>query len=175
MICTVDTTTTSQDDRVTVRRNKRCVEDRSMFRSSLSYGSCTNGQNSQLTANFNSSDVASFMLDASNLFGEVCLEAQTTYRDEPGLMCTGMERLMFMSCSVDEIRSVADPSVTIDFSTTETSGEVPHGTVCTFSASSGALVLVGESQSTCRNGIWDSLSRRSTESKMNCCFLAHNM
>ena len=165
MICTVDTTTTSQDDRITVRLNNRCVEDRSMFRSTLTYGSCSNGQNSPVTTNFSGSGIASFMLNVSNFFGDVCIRAETTYQNQQEPLCTDMKQLKFIFCSVAEIHSVADSSVTLNFSATAILGEVPHGTVATFKVLGCVDILVGTKHSTCHNGKWSDLSFRTSYCK----------
>ena len=148
-----------------------CAEDASMFTPTLSYGSetCTGGQNSPETGNFNSSGVATFVLDVSNFDGNVCILAETIYEDQQEPLCRAMERLVFLPCLVDEIRSVADSSVIVKLSSPESlEGMVHHGTVATFVSSSVARTFKGNSQSTCRNGQWNDLSSRSTERKCVC-------
>ena len=54
----VVTTTTSQNDRVTVRLNNSCVESPTTFMSTLSYASCPNYVTFQECQNFSSSGTA---------------------------------------------------------------------------------------------------------------------
>ena len=162
MICTVDTSTTSQDDRIAVRLNDRCFEDPSTFQSTLSYGSCPNSQALRQTQTFDSNGATLFKLDVINVVVSLCIQVMVTHQDQSVPLCTYSAQLSFNPCRVAEIHSVSDSGVTVDISS---SGEVPHGTVATFGVSSIAFRLIGSSQSICRNGQWDDLSERRSARK----------
>ena len=161
----VNTSNTSLDDRVTVTLNSDCIEDPMTFSSNLSYGSCPNSLTLQERQTFSSSSTAVFVLNLSNVTGELCIRVVVSHQSQPNRPLNTIERqLSFRSCQSAEINSVAGSRVSIQFSSVETSdGMVPHGTVATFMSSSIAYILVGPSQSMCRNGVWTNLVERQTK------------
>ena len=165
MICTVDTSATTQDGRVIVRLNDKCLEDPSTFESTLSYGSCPSSQALRETDSFDSNGVTSFKLDVSNVVESLCIQVIVTHQAQQSSLCMYSVHLPLNSCSIAEIRSVGDSNITVKFSLTESSGEVPHGTVATFEVLSCALQLIGANHATCNNGMWNDLSPRTSSSK----------
>ena len=166
MICTVDMSTTTQDGRVIVRLNDKCLEDPSTFESTFSYGSCPNSQALCETDSFDSNGAISFKLDISNVIETLCIKVIVTHQSQQAdSLCMYSDHLSLNSCSVAEIHSVGDSNVTVKFSLSESSGEVPHGTVATFEIPSCALRLIGAKHATCNNGRWSDLSPRTSSSK----------
>ena len=82
LIYTVDTSTTLQDDKVTIKLNKGCKEDPTSFMTTLSYGSCPNSLQYATSQVFNSSGVASFelQLDIENVIGNMCLQVEMIHQ-----------------------------------------------------------------------------------------------
>ena len=161
----VDTSTTFQDDRVTVRLNDSCVENPTTFTSTLSYGSCPNYATFQETQPFSSSGTAVFMVNLSAVTGDLlCIRVVVSHQSQPNRPLNTLERqLTLSSCPVAPINSVASSSVTVEFSLAQSSGEVPHGTVATFKPLSVCTDrLVGTEHATCFNGEWSDLSQRTT-------------
>ena len=168
----MDTSTTSQDDRVTVRLSDSCIENPTTFMSTLSYGSCPDRTTFQESKPFSNSNTALFELDVNSVTGVLCIRVQVTHQSQPNRPLNTLERqLAFDPCQSAQINSVAGSRVSIQFSSDETSdGMVPHGTVATFGSSSSAYTLDGPSQSTCRSGVWTNLVERQT--KRECIHLA---
>jgi hypothetical protein len=161
----VDTNTTAEDDRVTVRLNNSCVEDPTTFISTLLYGSCPNSVTFQESQAFSSSSTAVFVLNLSSVTGDsVCIRVEVTHQSQPNRPLNTLEQqLTFSSCSVALVNSVASCSVTVEFSLAESSGQVPHGTIATFKPLSACTDrLVGAENSKCSNGDWTNLSQRTT-------------
>ena len=161
----MDTSTTAEDDRVTVRLNDSCVENPTSFISTLSYGSSRDYviQHSQA---FNSSGTAVFVL--SNVTGYLWIRVVVAHQSQPNRPLNTLERqLNLSSCSTDSINSVASSSVSVEFSLAhESSGQVPHGTIATFKPLSVCTDrLVGAEHATCFNGVWSDLSQRTSSCK----------
>ena len=172
LIYTVDTRLSMalQHNKVIVKLNDRCKEDPTSFMTTLSYGSCPNSlQYMCMTKSskvFNSSGVASFKLDIENVIGNVCIQVEMTHRSRPNIpLRTFEQELILNSCSIALINSVASASVTVEFSSAESSGVVPHGTIATFKPLLCADQLVGVEHATCFNGMWSDLSRRTSSCK----------
>ena len=163
----MDTSTTLQDDEVTVKLNDRCIEDPTSFTTTLSHGSCPNHLQYMTSKVFNSSSVASFELDFGNVIGNMCIQVETTHQSQPNTpLSTFEQKLTLNSCSVTLINSLASSSVTVEFSLAESSGVVPHGTVATFKPLSVCTDrLVGAKHASCMNGLWSDLSRRTSSCK----------
>ena len=162
----MDTSTTLQDNEVTVKLNKRCVEIPTSFTITLSYASCPNSLQYMTSKAFNSSGVASFELDIQNVIGNMCLQIEATHQGQPNSpLSTFEEKLTLSSCPIALINSVASSSVTVEFSLPESAGVVPHGTIATFKPLLCADQLVGAGHATCFNGIWSDLSRRTSSCK----------
>ena len=162
----VDTSTTSQDDRVTVRLNGSCVENPTTFMSTLSYGSCPNHVTFQESQTFSSSGTAVFELDLSSVTGDLCIRAIVAHQSQPNLpLNTFEQKLVFSPCLIAPINSVAGSSVTVEFSSAESSGLVPHGTTAIFKPLMCADRLVGAEHSKCFNGQWSDLSQRTSSCK----------
>ena len=164
MIHTVDTSTTLQDDRVSVRLSEHCVENPTTFTSTLSYGSCPNIVTFQETQTFSSSSTAVFMVNLTAVTGDqLCIRVEVSHQSQPNRpLNTFEQQLTLSSCPVAPINSVASSSVAVEFSLAESSGEVPHGTIATFKPLSVCTDrLVGTEDATCVNGEWSDLSQRS--------------
>ena len=160
----VDSSTTSQDDRVTVRLNSSCVENPTTFISTLSYGSCPNYITFQESQTFSSSGTAVFELDANSVTGNLCIRVVVAHQSQPNLPLNTLEQqLTFSPCPIADIISLAGSRISVQLSSNETSGMVPHGTIATFRSSSSAYTLVGPEQSTCRNRRWTNQVERQTK------------
>ena len=172
LIFDVDTSTTSQDDRVTVRLNDSCVENPTTFMSTLSYGSCPNYVTFHESQTFSSSGTAVFELDLSSVTGDLCIRARVAHQSQPNSpLNTFEQKLAFSPCLIAPINSVAGSSVTVELSSAESSGLVPHGTTATFKpVNMCGDRLVGVEHATCFNGVWSDLSQRTTSCKsdLNC-------
>ena len=165
---TVDTSKIFQDDKVSIKLNERCLEDPTSFMTTLSYGSCLTNLQYAISQTFNSSGVALFklQLDIENVIGSLCLQVQATHQNQStSPLSTFEQRLPLNSCSVASINSVASSSVTVEFSLAESSGQVPHGTIASFTPLSCADQLVGAEHATCLNGMWNDLSHRTSSCK----------
>ena len=173
----MDTSTTIQDGKVSIRLNGKCREDPTSFFTTLTYGSCLDiiyhSKQYVTSKAFNSSGVAPFelQLDIENVIGNLCLQFEITHQSQPNNPLSIFEqKLTLNSCPVSPINSVASQSsVTVDFSLAESSGEVPHGTIATFKPLSSADQLVGAEHAVCVNGTWSDLSRRTSSCKSACC------
>ena len=162
----MDTSTTLEDNEVTIKLNKACVENPTSFMTTLSYGSCPNSLQYVTSKAFNSSGVASFELDVQNVIGNVCLQIEATHQGQPySPLSTFEQKLTLSSCFIAPINSVASSSVTVEFSLPESAGVVPHGTIATFKPLLCADQLVGAEHATCFNGIWSDLSHRTSSCK----------
>jgi hypothetical protein len=162
----VDTNTTADNDRVTVRLNDNCVENPTMFISTLSYGSCHNSVTFQESQAFSSSGSAVFVLNLSSVTGNLCIRVEVAHQSQSNRPLNTLERqLNFSSCPVAPINSLAGSRVSVQFSSSESSGTVDHGTEAMFVSSSSAYTLDGPSQSTCRNGMWTDIVERQTNRK----------
>ena len=166
-IFNMDTSTTLEDDRVTVRLNDSCVENPTTFISTLLYGSCPDYVTFQESQAFSSSGTAVFVLDLSSVTGELCIRVAVAHQSRPNRPLNTLERqLTFRSCPVAPINSVASCSVSVEFSLAESSGQVPHGTTATFMPLSVCTDrLVGAEHATCFNGVWSDLSQRTSSCK----------
>ena len=172
----VDTSTTAEDDRVTVRLNDSCVENPTSFISTLLYyGSCRCPdyviQHSQA---FSSNGTAVFVL--SSVSGDVVyIRVVVAHQSQPNRPLNTLEQqLTFNSCAIAPITSVASSSVSVEFSLAESSGQVPHGTIATFMPLSVCTDrLVGAEHSRCSNGVWTNLIQRTTTSSCKSCIAMH--
>ena len=165
----VDTSTTAEDDHVTVRLNDSCIENPTSFISTLSYGSCPDYviQHSQA---FNSSGTAVFVL--SNVTGYLWIQVVVAHQSQPNHPLNTLEwQLTFNSCPIAPITSVASSSVSVEFQPlAESSVQVPHGTIATFKPLSVCTDrLVGAEHSRCSNGAWTNLIQRTTTSSCKSC------
>ena len=113
----VDTSTTSQDERVTVRLNEGCVENPTTFTSTLSYGSCPNSVTFQETQTFSSSSTAVFMVNLSAVTGDLlCIRVVVSHQSQPNRPLNTLERQFTLSsCPVAPINSVTSSSVAVEF------------------------------------------------------------
>jgi hypothetical protein len=164
----VDTSTTVEDDRVTVRLNNSCVENPTTFVSTLLYGPCPSSVTFQESQTFSSSGTAIFVLNLSSVTGDsVCIRVEVAHQSQPNQPLNTLERqLTFSSCPITPVNSVASSSVTVEFSLAESSGQAPHGTIATFKPLSVCSDrLVGAEHATCFNGVWSDLSQRTSSSK----------
>ena len=164
----MDTSTTLQDNRVIVTLNDSCVKNPTTFTTTLSYGSCPNSVTFQKTQTFSSSGTAVFMVNLSAVTGNLlCIRVVVSHQSQPNRPLNTLERQLTLSlCPVAPINSVASSSVAVEFSFSESSGEVPHGTIATFQPLSVCTdQLVGTEHSTCVNGEWSDLSQRSSSCK----------
>ena len=163
----MDTSTTSQDDRVIVTLHDNCTENPTTFVSTLdlSYGSCLDKFVFQESQPFDSSETAVFALDLSSVTGNACIRVVVAHQSQPDRPLNTLEReLKFNSCRTASISSLAGSRVSILFSAPVSSGRVmvPHGTVALFQSTSSAYTLTGPSQSTCRDGQWTNFFERQT-------------
>jgi hypothetical protein len=175
----VDTSTTAEDDRVTIRLNDSCVENPTTFNlvSTLSYGSCPNSVTFQESQTFSSSGTAVFVLNLSSVTGDsVCIRIGVAHQSQPNRPLNTLDRqLTFSSCPITPVNSVASSSVTVEFSLAEGSGQVPHGTIATFKPLSVCTDrLMGAEHATCFNGVWSDLSQRTTSCKSCKCACYNN-
>ena len=151
----MDTSTTSQDDRVTVRLSDSCIENPTAFMSTLSYGSCPDHTTFQESKPFSNSNTALFELDVNSVTGVLCIQVEVTHQSQPNRLLNTLEQqLSLKSCSMASNTSVASCSVTVEFSL---AGRVPHGTIATFKPLSNCTDrLVGTEHATCFNGVCSS-------------------